>query len=105
MKNYIKKEYFHNFPKNKVKLVHLFGRQYWKQQTEEEFEDNYENVICENISGIHDEKQLGEFIVQKMGTMINMFEGNPVRWLLIPDYKENESIVIYYGNHGFIDGI
>ena len=40
-----------------------------------------------------------------MGTMIDMFEGNPVRWLLIPDYKENESIVIYYGNHGFIDGI
>ena len=40
-----------------------------------------------------------------MESAVNMFKGNPVRWLLIPDYNENESILIYYGNHAFIDGV
>ena len=29
MKEYIKQEYFHNIPQNKVRLVQLFGRYYW----------------------------------------------------------------------------
>jgi hypothetical protein len=36
---------------------------------------------------------------------MNLYTENPVKWFLIPDYTENESIIMYYGNHGFIDGV
>ena len=34
---------------------------------------------------------------------MNLYKENPVKWFLIPEYSENESIIMYYGNHGFID--
>ena len=36
---------------------------------------------------------------------MNLYKENPVKWFLIPDYGKNESIIMYYGNHGFIDGV
>jgi hypothetical protein len=29
----------------------------------------------------------------------------PYRWFLVPDYKENESIIIFLFNHSFQDGV
>jgi len=40
-----------------------------------------------------------------MGKAMNLYKENPVKWFLIPDYSEKESIIMYYGNHGFIDGV
>ena len=40
-----------------------------------------------------------------MRTPMNLYKENPVKWFLIPDYSKNESIIMYYGNHGFIDGV
>lgn len=40
-----------------------------------------------------------------MNKPTDLFKENPVKWFLIPEYGENESKIIYYGNHGFIDGV
>jgi hypothetical protein len=40
-----------------------------------------------------------------MDINMDLFNENPVKWFLIPDYNEKQSIIIYVGNHGYIDGV
>lgn len=40
-----------------------------------------------------------------MNKPTDLYKENPVKWFLIPEYGENQSRIIYYGNHGFIDGV
>jgi len=40
-----------------------------------------------------------------MNEQVSMTDGVTIRWLLIPDYSETESFIIYFGNHAYIDGV
>ena len=44
-------------------------------------------------------------VISKMNEQVSMTDGVTIRWLLIPDYSETESFIIYFGNHAYIDGV
>lgn len=50
-------------------------------------------------------EQLQEYIVHLQTTEMDMEDLGPWRMIMIPDYKENQSILVPLGHHAFIDGV
>jgi hypothetical protein len=56
------------------------------------------------ITGIHNEEQLGEFMIEHQKNRLGL---NYLQWriYLIPDYSETESVFVFKIHHSVADGI
>jgi hypothetical protein len=54
--------------------------------------------------GIHDEDQLNKFMADEQ-QIRDPLDGFQYRYILIPDYQEGKSAVVFKGHHSFVDGM
>ena len=91
-------------PKAKTILTQVFGRYYWLELTQEKFDELFPQ-ICIKITGVHDKKVLEEKMIECANTELDLYKNVPYRFIIMDDYSEKESMVIFLESHAFTDGI
>ena len=104
MNDYLMKG-FGSIPPLRCKITDLFGKQYFKKLSVEEFELFWPKM-CVEVENIHTEVDLQKFICSEcMQKPIDLINLPPYRIWLLSNYKPNESIILMMGHHSAIDGI
>jgi len=104
MKTFFYEEFCMKAPKAKTILTQIFGRYYWLELTQEKFDCLFPQ-ICFQVTGVHDKKALEDKMVEWVNTELDLYTNVPYRLIIIDDYSEKESLVIFLESHAFTDGI
>lgn len=89
--------------KAKTKLVKKFGLWWHQALTEEEWKSQLPNVFS-LVQGVKGEKQLQEFAVMQQANY-DMHDAPQYKLYLIPDYKPDQSAIIFKIHHNMSDGL
>lgn len=92
-----------NVGRCRSKMIKLFGIWYFKRMDDEEFESK-KDVVVRKLEGIHTDLQLSEWMCKEQVKRDPM-DNVPYRFWIVPDFKEDESIMILKVHHSFSDGI
>jgi len=110
MKNYILMNFCGNvpnvekLPRTKSKVVDVFGKSYWVQMTDAEFQIAKITAYIV-VDGIHNKKDLEDFVAKEMLKDVDLRKELPYKFYFIPNYNEDSSIIIFLTNHAFCDGV
>ena len=81
-----------------------FGTNYWAKINDQEFESKW-HQICLVEERVHSMTELNQFMVKLQGEDL-VQEGLPLyRFVLVPNFKEDQSVMIYLANHAQGDGL
>ena len=61
--------------------------------------------VCTKAEGIHTMKGIEDLIKDEIAKEMDLFNRPPSRWVLIPDFSENKSYMLFIAHHSFIDGV
>lgn len=91
------------FPRLKSRVKKFLGHNMLEELSDEEMMGSIKR-ICPAVTGIHNEKQLAEFMAKEQSTRLPL---GYLQWRLffIPDYSETESVFVYKVHHSLADGI
>jgi hypothetical protein len=92
-----------NLSRWRSKLVDFFGKTYYVPMTDEEWKTKEKEVHIK-VDGVHNKKQLNEFVSKLMAVRFDFYDNVLYRWYYIPDYTDEVSLVIIYDHHSFSDG-
>ena len=91
-------------PKAKTILTQVFGRYYWLELTQKKFDALFPQ-ICMQVTGVHGKKALEDKLVEVANTELDLYNNVPYRFIIMDDYSEKESVVLFVESHAFTDGI
>jgi hypothetical protein len=102
MKKYLleKAEHIH---KCKSKLVKKFGVFWYQLMTDEEWKQAAEYLVVEK-TGIKSAQELRECVCEEQANY-DFYERPQFKFILIPDYINNQSVVVLKIHHSFTDGL
>jgi NRPS condensation-like uncharacterized protein len=85
------------------KLVSLAGRGYYKKLSDKEWDAIKDEIVMER-NDIHNLEQVQDLISEEC---MKVWDANKPYWrvVLIPNYNDKESLIIYSFHHVLIDGV
>lgn len=91
------------FKRNRSKVVKILGTWWFKEISYEDMNNQRDNLITIK-TGIHNEKQLADFMAKEQSIRDDL---DNVQWrcFLFEDYSPTESIFVYKAHHCVADGI
>ena len=104
LSTFIYKEFCMKAPKAKTILTQVFGRYYWLELTQKKFDSLFPQ-ICIQVTGVHGKKALEKKMIECANTELDLYKNVPYRFIIMDDYSEKESLVIFLESHAFTDGI
>lgn len=99
------RDYFGGYKKCRVKLTSYFGRLFWQQLSDEEFNRLFEKA-CIRVNGVHTMSELAHFNISvPQREEIDIF-GDQLcyRWYIIEDFQEDYSVAGLLFHHAWMDG-
>lgn len=91
-------------PNMQDKVVERFGQHYFQPMAEAEWEMKRDKVVT-RLDGIHTTQQLQEKYETIFRDSIDITNTVCYRWILIPDFSETESKMLFVFHHVAFDGV